>query len=154
MPTQTANPAQTGAGAVISIGGVTGGTSTFVPIGEIISAKQQGMKRAVTPTTNLTSGQVARKLGTVLDNGTITITVTRVSSDAGQAAVQAALLAGSAYDFKIVLPIAPGQTTTGDTITFSAIVTEAGNFDIDISKAVESTITLDIDGAMTTVLGS
>lgn len=145
-----------GTGAVISIGGVTGGTDTFVPIGEVLTAKLAGAKRGIVTTTSFDSGGVASKLGTILDSGNATLTTTRVSSDLGQLAVIAAFNAqpAAAYDFKIVLPLAPGQLTTGDTIAFSAIVSAAGDFDIDISKQSEYTFTLDISGAKTFTAGA
>jgi hypothetical protein len=150
MPTSAVSKAQAaGTGAVISIGGVTGvGTDTFVPIGEVLTAKFAGAKRGVVTTTSFDSGGVASKLGTVLDSGNATLTTTRISGDAGQMAVLAAFNAqpSVAYDFKVVLPLAPGQLATGDTITFSAVVSAAGDFDIDISKQSENSFTLDISG--------
>jgi hypothetical protein len=149
MPVSAVSKAQaTGIGAVVSIGGITGGTDTFVVIGEVTTAKLAGAKRGIVTTTSFDSGGVASKLGTVLDSGQVTLTTTRVSSDAGQLAVIAAFNTqpAAAYDFKIVLPLAPGQLTTGDTITFSAVVSAAGDFDIDISKQSEYTFTLDISG--------
>ena len=146
----------TGLGAVISIGSVTGQTDTFVAIGEVTDAKFSGAKRAIVTTTSFDSADVATKLGTILDSGTVTLTTTRVSSDAGQVAVLAAFNAqpSNAYDFKVVLPLAPGQTTIGDTITFSAVVSAAGDFDIDISKQSEYTFTLEISGAKSVTFGS
>ena len=147
-----------GTGAVISIGGVTGagGTETFIPIGEVSDAKLSGRKLATTSTTNFDSLGVARKLGTILDYGQATLTVMRVSGDAGQVAVLAANVAAVAYDFKIQMPknTRAGQTSTGDLISFSALVTEAGDFDISLTKQSDYTFTLDIDGAYTVTAGS
>lgn len=137
-----------GIGAVISIGGPTGvsGTETFTPIGAVSNFKNTGRKRSVTTTTNFGSLGIVQKLGTVLDLGQATFTVFRVSNDPGQMAVIAANLSPAAYDFKLQMPINPliGQSTAGDLITFSGVVTEAGDFDVDISKASEFTVTVDV----------
>jgi|GEM_PF-1978520 len=147
-----------GTGSIISIGGVTGstGTETFIPIGEISDGKFTGRKRAVTPTTSFASLGIARKLGTILDFGQFTCTVLRVGNDAGQTALIAANLAGGSYDFEVQLPINPkiGQTVAGDVVTLSGIVTEAGDFDLSLTKASEYTFTVDIDGSYTVTAGS
>jgi hypothetical protein len=157
--TQAATKAQVAAfGAVISIGGVTGatGTETFTPIGEIVgTAKVSGMKFASADVSTFASN-VKRKVGTMVDYGTVTFTTLRVSTDAGQAAVVAACATGQLYDFKIQLVPngAAGQVTTGDLIAFSALVTEAGGFDLDMNKASEYSFTLDIDGVWTVTEGA
>ncbi len=137
-----------GTGTVVSIGGLTGGaTTTFTAIGEISDFKSSGRKRGTTPVTNFDSLGIVRKLGTTLDLGQVDMTVNRVSDNAGQEAVIAANLQGGAYDFKVQLPINPdiGQTTTGDLVTFSGIVTEAGDFDISLTKASEYTFSVDLN---------
>ena len=158
MPTTGSKAQATGTGAVISIGGVTGavGTETFTTIAEVSDAKLSGRKLATVSTTSFDSNGVARKLATILDYGQVTLTCLRIPNDPGQTAVIAANAARVAYDFKIQLPIdtKAGQTTAGDLITFSALVTEAGDFDISISKASEFTFTLDIDGAYVVTAGS
>ncbi len=146
-----------GIGTIISIGSVTGagGTETFTPIGEVSDGKFTGRKLATVMTTSFDSQGVARKIATILDYGQFSGTVLRVSNNAGQMACHAAQVARVAYDFKVQLPVDPRtQTTTGDLYTFSAIVTDVGNFDISISKASEFTLTLDIDGATTFTAGS
>jgi len=156
MPVNPSKAQAAGTGCVVSIGGPTGGTDVFVAIGEVQTLKFGGAKRGVIDVTNFDSGGVAQKLGTILDSGQVSMSVVRVSADAGQTAVVAAFNAQPAvpYDFKVVLPLAPGQTTTGDTITFSAIVASAGDFDVDINKEALFDFTLDITGAKTVVEGS
>jgi hypothetical protein len=153
MSTPTLLPGQTaaqvsGIGAIVSIGGQTGatGTQTFTPIGAITNFKNTGRKRSVTNTTTFGSLGIAQKLGGVLDLGQCTFTVLRVSTDPGQVAVIAANLQPVAYNFELQLPVNPllGQTTTGDLVTFSGIVTEAGDFDVDVDKASEFTVTVDL----------
>lgn len=137
-----------GTGSILSIGGLTGasGTETFLTIGEVKDAKPSGQKRGTTMATNFDSRGIAQKLGGILDLGTFTFTTNRVSNNAGQLAVNAACIANGSYDFKLQLPANPliGQTT-GDLITMSAIVTEAGSFNISLDKESEYSFTIDLN---------
>ena len=157
-PAGTSLAQAVGTGSVVSIGAVTGstGTETFTVIGEVSDAKFSGRKRATTSTTSFASLGVARKLDTIVDYGQFTCTVLRVSNNAGQVAIINANTVGGTWDFKVQLPVntKAGQTTTGDLITFSGIVTEAGDFDISLTKASEYTFTVDIDGSWTVTAGS
>jgi len=156
--TQAISKAQsTAVGTIISIGGVTGatGTETFTPVGSITNAKVSGLKIATTDVSTFLAN-VKRKLGTIVDYGTVTFTTLRVSNDAGQAAVIAAAATAQNYDFKIQLEpnSAASQTTIGDLITFSALVSEAGGFDLDLNKQPDYSFTLEIDGAWVVTEGS
>jgi hypothetical protein len=138
-----------GAGTVLSIGGITGATGTFLPIGELTDFKFDGFKRETAQNTNFDSGQVRTDLGTILDYGTLTGTYNRVSTNTGQLALIAALQAtgGNAYDFKLQLPVnvLEAQTTTGDSYAISGIVTEAGAFDISQTKVSTSNFSIKIN---------
>ena len=103
--------------------------------------------------TNFDSKGVAQKLGTILDLGTFTFTCNRVSNNAGQIAVNAACISGGSFDFHMQLPINPlvGQTTIGDLVVMSGIVTEAGSFDVSLDKVSEYTFTLDLNAYSVTV---
>jgi hypothetical protein len=154
--TQAASKANSPAvGTVVSIGGVTGGTDTFIPVGGISDAKISGIK---VPTTDVsTFAQLAkRKMGTLPDYGTFTFTTLRITGDAGQAAMTVAAVSALAYDFKLQLPIntEAGQTTTGDLIAFSGVVTEAGGFDISLTKQADVSYTIEIDGAWVVTAGA
>ena len=67
-----------------------------------------------------------------------------------------AAVSAQAYDFKVQLPVdaEAGQTTTGDLIAFSGIVTEAGGFDISLTKQADIGYTIELDGAWTVTAGS
>jgi hypothetical protein len=143
-----------GAGTVLSIGGLTGatGTETFVAIGEISDAKFDGFKRATTKSDNFDSGTISQYLPTMLDYSTFTGTYNRISTNAGQLAMIAALQNGGSYDFKLQLTVEPllSQTTTGDLITFSAIVTEAGSFDLSMTKVSSCSFSLQLNSYLFT----
>jgi hypothetical protein len=155
----TSNPSKaiaSGNGAVVSIGNQTGvGTDTWVPINEIQNFKGTGRKRNVTVVTSFSSGGVQRKLDTVLDYGQYSLDIFYVPNDAGQLAVANANVVGGKWDFQIQLPInaEAGQTTKGNLIAFSAIVTEF-NTDFEIEKADGLQVVLDIDGPITITQGS
>ena len=150
MSTQTPSPAQTGVGATLSIGGVTGasGTETFTPVGQLQNFKHSGLKIGTADSSTLASRN-KRKLGTTVDYGQISGTVLRVSNDPGQTAMMAAGATAQAYDFEVQLEpnTEAGQTTTGDLITFSGIITEVGGFDVDLTKPMDFPFTIEIDGA-------
>lgn len=142
-----------GAGCILNILGKTGVTpaGTPVPIGELSDFKFGGFKRATTPNTNFDSGDTVQKLGTTLDYGTLTGTYNRVSSNAGQLALIAALKDGAAYDFTLVLEpnLLTGQTS-GDSYAISGIVTEAGAFDLSQTKVSSAPFTLDLNSVVFT----
>jgi hypothetical protein len=162
MATSPRSKAQAvGTGAVISIGSLTGttgstGTETFTVIGEVSDGKFSGRKRSTTSVTNFDSAGIARKLDTIVDYGQMTMTVTRVSNDPGQLAVIVANAAGGAYDFTVQLEpnVLAGQVAKGDLITFSGIVTDAGDFDLSLTKQADFSFSIDIDGPYTVTAGS
>jgi hypothetical protein len=141
-----------GSGCVLSIGNITGGTDTYVPIGEVQEFKFNAIKRSTTTNTNFDSGNTVQKLGTLLDFGTFTATYNRVSNNAGQLAAIAANANGAAYDFKLQLipNTLAGQVTTGDSYVMSGIVTEAGAFDGSQSKVSTGTLTIDLNSVVFT----
>jgi hypothetical protein len=151
----TGSKAQSGRGSALSIGGVTGstGTETFTLIGEAKTSGISGAQWGTDDTTNFQSGADQEFLTTVRNNGSLRIDGNRVSSDAGQVAVEAAFASGSKYDFKLVLPLTAVQTTTGDTYTFSALV-EQREFTVDVTKAISYSVTLKISGPVTLTVGS
>ena len=148
-----------GNSTTISIGGYTGSTSeTFTAIGEVKDASRTGLKRGIAEVTSFSSGNRARKLATVLDEGQVEFTCARIANDAGQLALLAAAYVEPpvAYDFQVQLPVNPhaGQTTVGDLYAFSALVSLPGTFDISLTKESDLKFTLDIDGAVTVTRGS
>jgi hypothetical protein len=156
MPVTGTGAQVAGTGTVVSIGGPTGETDTYVAIAGITDFKLSGRKTATTSVTTFGSAGAARKLGTITDYGQATFTTIRISNDPGQVAVIAANATAGLYDFEVQLPknTAAGQTTTGDLIKFSGIVTDAGDFEASLTKQSEYTFTIDIDGAYVTTEGA
>ncbi len=149
--------AQAGKGSSLSIGGITGavGTETFVLIGEIKTSGISGAQWGSEDVSNFQSGNDQEFITTTRNNGTIDISGNRISSDAGQVAVETAFSNGLKYDFKLVLPIntQAGQTSVGDTYTFSALV-ESRDISIDTTKAIGWSVKLKVSGPVTLVTGS
>lgn len=160
--TQTAQPI-IGLGSALSIG-TQGGTPTFTAIGKAKKITPPQPKWGTEDTTTLDAGPAATRtfMKTLLDPGEISVEGLYESADAGQTALQAAFLAvsnstnGAAYPFKLALSVdlAGGQTTTGDTFTFSALVTDFAIVDVEVDKPFTFKATLKITGAVNGVLGS
>lgn len=149
---------QIGLGSIISLGGVTGATgATFTPIGEVMSAKASGASASVTKYSTLDGGIYTAKISAIRDAGTWDLSIVHNSGDAGQTALAAAFAnaAGSPYDFKVQLPLATGQTTNGDLVTFSAIISKFNPVaSVEVDKVIMSEVTLDLVALPTTVAGS
>lgn len=157
MPTYNGSKAQAGRGTQLSIGGLTGagGVDTWTLIGEIKTSGISGAQWGTEDVTNFESGADQEFLSTIRDNGTLDLAGNRVASDAGQLAVEGAFSSGLKYDFKMVLPIntQAGQTTTGDTFSFSALV-QSRDIAVDTTKAIGWTTKLKVSGPVTLVSGS
>jgi hypothetical protein len=157
MPTYSGSKAQSGKGSSLSIGAITGsvGTEVFILIGEIKTSGISGAQWSSEDVTNFQSGNDQEFLTTTRNNGTVDISGNRIASDAGQVAVENAFSTGLKYDFKLVLPInqQAGQTSVGDTYTFSALV-ESRDITIDTTKAISWGVKLKISGPVTLTVGS
>jgi hypothetical protein len=153
MPTLPSNPAkaQIGLGTLIAIGPVasaTGGTPTYVTIGQVEDVKFSGASGTEISFKTLDYPAV-QKIRGIVDQGTVDISFVRApgTSDAGQVAAKAAFDDGTGqpYKFQVTLFVGEGQTTSGDVQTFNAIITKFNAID-DISpeKVIEGAMTLSI----------
>lgn len=144
-----ASKSQAGRGATIAIG------ATPTLIGEVKNVKPSGEEWKTEDVTNLgTSGNNTEKLATILEGGTVEISGNRVSSDAGQVALQAAFASGVATNFVITLPKTSTQTTTGDTYTFLAIVLALPTPELDVTKSIPFTAKLQVTDGVAFAIGS
>ena len=141
---------QSGLGALISIGGITGagGTEVFNVIGETMDIPFQRPKWKTEPTTNLQS--TIEEITPVIPGLTsFSIKGNRVPNDAGQLVVETAFSGQPPvpYDFKLVLPknnkITPPQTTAGDSFTWSAYVL-GSNFSVAPDKILQFDVELQL----------
>jgi hypothetical protein len=144
----TGSKAQAGRGTTIAIG------TTPVNIGEAADFPMNRPKWETADVTNFDSGNFAEFITTIARPAPITIKGNRVSSDAGQIAVETAYnTQGVPQSFKVTFPKTPAQTTSGDTCTFNAFVL-GYDFSISPTKQVEFSLDLQPTGPMPIVVGS
>jgi hypothetical protein len=139
-----ATKAQAGLGSTIKIGSTA--------IGEVQSVKQSGAKWDTDEATNFAS-TVKEFVATIQDWGEFAVEAKRVSTDAGQLAVVAAFGTGATTAFTITLLKEAGQSTTGDSYSFNAIVTEC-DFSLDVNKLTPFSFKLKVSGAVTYTEGA
>jgi len=141
---------QVGLGTILSIGS----GSTPAVVGEVKSLKLNGRKWDTDDATNMQS--LAKEfVSTIQDPGEWDIDFTRVPSDVGQTALEAAFASGAITAFTIQLPvnIKAGQSTTGDKFSFNALVTEVP-YTFETTKIDAGSCKLKMSGPMTVTLGS
>ena len=159
MALPTTGIGQTGQGAIVSIGGITGagGTETFNVIGQLNSLSRSGGKRDIIDVSTITD-TIKQKIGGIADSGSGTLMFNRMpqASDPGQLQIEVASESQFAYDFKIQLPkfSSAGQSTAGDVGTFSAIVSSTPSFDIANGKVVQYSFDLEFVSDITWTAGS
>ena len=140
--------AQTGQGTTLSIG------ATPTLVGEITSGpKGTGRKNNTTDVTNLDSTAEEFK-GTIPSSGSWEIEFSRVGDDAGQTAMETAFAAASTESFAIQFPKTAAQTTSGDKITFDAVI-EQLNYSVNGPKdVIKGSATLKVSGPLTITPGT
>ena len=142
----TGTKAQSGLGSTLAIG------ATPTTIGEISSFSYTGAQWGTADASNFQS--VAREwVNTLKDNGELKLSGARVSGDAGQLAVEAAFASGAITAFVMTLPKTSTQTSSGDSYAFNALVVSR-EFDVDITKIINWSVTLKISDGMTLTPGS
>jgi hypothetical protein len=150
----TGTHAQTALGTAIAINTGTVSTPVWTTIGEITAAPQSGRQAKTADTTNLQS-LAAEFIPTLVESGMFDCTTNRVSSDAGQVAVEAAFASLKLTMFKITLPLNVSQTTAGDTLAFLALVEESNTLgEVGPDKAILYKFKLKISGLVTLTAGS
>ena len=137
--------AQAGRGTTLTVGGTL--------VGEITNFSLNRPEWEFADTTNFESGSDSEMLSTIRKAPTVDLKGNRVSSDAGQQAVETAYQNGSLQACVVTLPKTAAQTTVGDKFSFNAYV-KGSNFSIETTKQVEFSITLQISGPVTLTIGS
>ncbi len=145
--TYSGSLAQAGRGSSLSIGG------TPVLIGEVKEVPLNRGKWSMIDTTNFESASDSEQLAVIRKPGSCTFKGNRVSSDAGQVAVETAYQSGALVAFVLQLPKTAAQTTAGDKYSFSAFVT-GSDFTDSVEQAIEFSIELNISGGCTLTVGS
>lgn len=148
----TKSKAQTGLGSVLMIGGTGYTPSTAVSVYEIKSLNLTGRVASTADVTNFQSSQ-KEFVAVIGDGGEWSLQGARVSSDAGQAAMEASFQALTLNSFTITLPKAPGQTTSGDSYAFLGLITEM-SYDVESEKEISISSKIKISGPLTLTQGS
>ena len=125
----------------------------WVPIGECLGAEFSD-KAMFDKSTNLQS-QAEEFLPVLPDPGKLTVDLNRVSSDAGQQALQTSKANGLKLQYAVVFPInlAEGQSEAGDQRQFWAYVEELHPV-IKTNTRITNKFTLQISGPITDIAGS
>ena len=143
----TGSKAQAGRGSLLSIG------ATPTPVGEVADVPFNRPEWETVDITNFDSGIDEEQLVTIRRASTFSVTGNRVSSDAGQVAVETAYQSGVLTAFTFALPKLPTQTVSGDTFHFMAYV-KGSNFKASPTAKVEFTLNLQTSGPVTVTPGS
>jgi hypothetical protein len=138
--TYTGSKAQAGRGSIISIG-----SGTPVEIGEISSCSPTGNAVEFVDTSNFDSGVDEEFLPTMRNNGSYRLQGNRVSSDAGQIAVNTAYNTLAIASYTIQYPKRSDQTSTGDKRVFNAFVETIGE-SIEVKNKITFDVTLKVSG--------
>ena len=148
----TKSQAGIGLGSTLSINTGTIATPVWTIVGEISQASLSGRQAATTQVTNLQS-LASEFIPTLISEGDLALSGNRISTDAGQLAIEAAFNSLKLAQFKLQLPVAGAQTTTGDLYSFTALVTDSV-FVVSFDKAINYDVKLKISGLMTFTAGS
>jgi|SRR5579864_6273573 len=143
--------AQSGQGTLIQINPTLASPSVWVTVGEPLSI-MFGDKNIFDDTTNLQS--TAKEFLAILpDPGILQVDLNRFSGDAGQVAVRNSYANLTRVPWQVVMPLAPGQSVSGDVYSFLAYV-EQLTPDVKVDKKVTAKFSLRVTGAITFTLGS
>lgn len=141
-------------GTVFSFGPASTGTVAFTTVAEIKTIQFSGGKLDLEDVTNMDSpGAFREKTPTLLDGGDLSLSGNYISGDAGRIAFNTAYLGRTLIACKVVLPLAAGQTTAGDTFTFNGYVSE-NNVDLQFDKVTSFSAKITITGPVNEVVGS
>ena len=141
-------------GTVFSFGPASGSPVVYTTVAEIKTIQFSGGKLDLEDVTNMDSpGAFREQVPTLLSGGDLSLSGNYVSGDAGRAAFNTAYLARTLVSCKVVLPLAPAQTTTGDSFTFEGYISE-NNVDLQFDKVSSFSAKVTITGPLTEVAGS
>ena len=145
----------TGKGTTLSMGPA----ATYTTLGQIKTIQFNGQKWSFDDITNLASpvagvGVLEEALPAKLSPGELAIAGIFLPNDAGQEALNAAFQAGTLENFKVQLPMGPGQTTAGNLYAFSGYVQEFPAPDIQFDKIVNFKCTIKLTTVITLTQGS
>jgi hypothetical protein len=154
----TASKGFTGKGTIFSIG-VAGSPETFTAVAQVKTPQLSGQKASYDDITNLDSPQsgaaiVEEALPAKMSPGEIALAGIFLPGDAGQTALGSAFASQALTDFKLQLPKAPGQTTSGNLYAFSGYVQDYPAPEVSFDKTVTFKCTIKLNTLLTVTPGS
>ncbi|MGA2270325.1 MAG: phage tail tube protein [Bryobacteraceae bacterium] len=152
----TSTQAQSGNGIILAINTGTLSSAIWTTIGEITDLAQSGKTNKSDDATNLQSS-AEEFIPTILTPGSWGVTLNRISGDAGQAAVLASFnaLPPTIKQYRITLPKAAGQSTSGDAFAFSAMTEEFNDLGtVKADKKISTLAKLKVSGPVVLTVGS
>lgn len=152
----TGTKAQSGNQTQVNINTGTPTTPTWTLVGEVSNFQQSGSQNKSEDATNLQS-TAEEFVPTILSPGKFAGQMSRISGDAGQAAVLTAFssVPPSLVQFQVQLPKTATQTTKGDSFTFTAMVEEFNDLgDVSPTKIIKTAFSLKISGPIARAQGS
>lgn len=155
--TTTYSKGYTGRGTVLSMG--VSPATTFTPVAQVKTFQLNGQKWTFDDITNANSPAVGpglqkESIPSEVDPGELAIGGVYLPSDPGQEMLTAAFNAGVLYDFKLQLPLGPGQATAGNLIAFSGYLEDPGMPDVQFDKALTFKATVKLQTMLTVTPGS
>lgn len=149
----TGSKAVAGKGAQLAINTGTASVPVWSPVYEMASIAPSAYENKTDDSSNLNS-VAAERLSTLPDGGTWDCSGNWIPTDTGQIAMAAAFASGALKSFKVTLPVAPGQTTSGDSFAFSGIVTKWSPAITGADKKIGNSCTIATSNGVTYTAGS
>lgn len=144
--------AQAGYGSSLQINNGGASPPSWVTVGEVVDLTQANYENLTDDVTNLQS--LAQEfIATLLNPGMWDFTVNRVTSDAGQNDLVQAFNTKVLKQYRVVLPLAAGQSTIGDSYVFYALVQKYA-VSIKPDKKISISVSLKVSNATLFYAGS
>jgi hypothetical protein len=151
-----ASKAGTGAGAVLKINTVS---TTYVPVAQLKTFSFSGQKWALDDVTNAASpaaggGVIKEQLPSILDYGQMDVSGVWLYNDAGQVQLMTNFNGGVLTNFKMILALVEGETTTQTEYDFAAYITDMPVPDISFDKSLTFKASLKLNAIPTITAGA
>jgi len=145
----------TGKGTTLSMGPA----AVYTAVGQIKTIQFNGQKWSFDDVTNLNSpvvgvGVLEEALPAKMSPGELAVGGIFLPADPGQEALNTAFQAGTLENFKVQLPMGPGQTTAGNLYAFSGYIQEFPAPDVQFDKIVNFKVTIKLATVITLTPGS
>jgi hypothetical protein len=147
----------TGRGTSLSMGASP--AVTFTKVAQVKTFQYNGQKWSFDDITNSDSpavgpGVLKESIPNTVEPGECAIAGIYLPSDAGQEMLATAFNSGVLYDFKMQLPVGPGQSTAGNLMTFSGYIEDPALPDVQFDKSLTFKATIHLTTLVDVTPGS